>query len=308
MASLLDKLKENSKTMYEKTTEALTTTGKRESEFYFPEIDKNTNKASVRIRFLPSADPEDVPYVFFYNHFIKGDDGRWLIMDVCPTSINEPCPICELNSKLWKTEIKAVQDEVRKRSRKKHYVCNILVLNDPTHPEKNGKVFPYQFGAAIFNKLSDAIKPEFDSPAFNPFDLWEGADFDLRIFRDPNKGNQVSYEKSSFASPSPLYDGDEEKLNEVVEQLVDLKKYLDPETIKNKNRRVTPEKIYSGYEKLLKNLDMSDIPSAVSPSESKNQFPQREKNDSIPWDDVSPSESTGNEDDDIRDFFGKLSS
>lgn len=308
MVSLLERMRESSKSMAERTLNAISSNGKRESEFYFPEINKNTDQASVQIRFLPSADPDDVPYVLYYDHFFRGDDGKWLVMDMCPTTVGQDCPICELNSKLWRTENPTLQTEVRKRSRKKHYVCNILVLNDPEHPEKNGKVFPYRFGAAVFSKLSDAIKPQFDGdPSFNPFDLWSGADFNLRLFRDTNKGKQISYEKCSFAAPSPLYGGDNEKLKAVVEQLIDLKKYTSPDNLV-KNRRVTTEVIYEAYRKQLSNLDMSSIPSSVLPPDTGKQLPPKEVNDSIPWDDVSPSESSGDEDSDIREFFGNLNS
>lgn len=66
------------------------------------------------------------------------------------------------------------------------------------------------------NKIKEAIDPQLpDEPQINPFDLWEGADFKLRILNDPNT-KLPSYDKCVFDSPSALFDGDDDRIEEEV--------------------------------------------------------------------------------------------
>ncbi len=67
----------------------------------------------------------------------------------------------ESNSRLWATAREEGRDIVRKRKRKLHYVANILVISDPSAPQNEGKVFKYDFGKKIFDKISDLMQPQF---------------------------------------------------------------------------------------------------------------------------------------------------
>lgn|SRR5574344_140758 len=220
---LLEKFKSKSNSVAERIKNDTEKKG-FESPFYYPERD-DKKVANVVIRFLPQNDPDKLPYVTTYRHMFKGDDDRWCIIDLCPTTFGEDCPICSRNSMLWKTNVESKQNKARARKRKKEYICNILVVKDSQNPEKEGKVFPFRFGAAVYNKIKSAIKPEFDDdPSINPFDLWEGANFNLRITYDETK-RQTSYESSKFMAQSVLFNGDETKLQHVIENLENLDKY-----------------------------------------------------------------------------------
>jgi hypothetical protein len=60
------------------------------------------------------------------------------------------------------------------------------------------------------------MKPEFeDDPTFDPFDLWEGANFRLRAKKVAGYPN---YDDSSFDTPSPLLGGDDAKLEAIWKQ------------------------------------------------------------------------------------------
>ena len=77
---------------------------------------------------------------------------------------------------------------------------NVLVMADPGNPANEGKVMLYKFGKKIFEKIMDAMQPEFaDETPVNPFDFWEGADFKLKI---RNVEGYRNYDKSEFASAS----------------------------------------------------------------------------------------------------------
>jgi hypothetical protein len=183
--------------------------GKSDKENYWkPEVDKAGNGMAT-IRFLPAApiDGEDgLPWVKIFGHGFQGPSG-WLI-DNCLTTKNQNCPVCEHNSKLWNSGIEANKEIVRKQKRKLSYICNVYIVSDPKHPENEGKVKLFKFGAKIFEKITEAMNPQFeDETPINPFDLWKGANFKLKITKVAGYQN---YDKSEFMSPSALLDDDEE--------------------------------------------------------------------------------------------------
>ena len=195
-----------------KAIEALSQTSEGGSEksdnFWRPEVDKVGN-GQATIRFLPASekDGEDgLPWVKIFSHGFQGPGG-WLI-DNCLTTKNQQCPVCEHNSSLWNSGIEANKDVVRKQKRKLNYIANIYIVSDPKHPENEGKVKLYKFGKKIFDKISEAMNPQFeDETPINPFDLWKGANFKLKIRKVEGYQN---YDKSEFDSSSVLSDDDAE--------------------------------------------------------------------------------------------------
>ena len=67
----------------------------------------------------------------------------------------------EYNSRLWNSGIEADKETARAQKRRLHYVTNIMVLSDPSNPSNNGKVFLYDFGKKIFDKIMDKMQPEY---------------------------------------------------------------------------------------------------------------------------------------------------
>ena len=66
----------------------------------------------------------------------------------------------------------------------------------------------YQFGKKIFDKLNDLMNPSFeDETPVNPFDMWEGANFRLKIRQFEGYPN---YDKSEFDPAEPLSSDDAE--------------------------------------------------------------------------------------------------
>ena len=195
-----------------KAVEALsqnTEGGSEKSDNYWkPEVDKAGNGMAT-IRFLPAseADGEDgLPWVKIFSHGFQGPGG-WLI-DNCLTTKNQQCPVCEHNSTLWNSGIEANKDVVRKQKRKLNYVANVYIVSDPKHPENEGKVKLFRFGKKIFDKITEAMNPQFeDESPINPFDMWKGANFKLKIRKVEGYQN---YDKSEFDSPAALLDDDAE--------------------------------------------------------------------------------------------------
>ena len=176
-----------------------------DERFWKPELDKSGNGYAV-IRFLPAPDGEDLPWAKVYSHAFQGPGG-WYIENSL-TTVNKKDPVGEVNRKLWNSGIDSDKDIARKQKRKLSYYANIQVVRDPAHPENEGKVFLYKFGKKIYDKITAAMQPEFeDETPINPFDLWEGANFKLKICKVAGFWN---YDKSEFDSPSALASDDAE--------------------------------------------------------------------------------------------------
>ena len=179
--------------------------GGTDERFWKPSLGKGDIGSAV-IRFLPAPDGEDLPWVKMYNHAFKGPENSWLI-DNCLTTTGQSCPICKLNSQLWNSGNDRDKDTVRDRKRKLSYYANIYVIKDPANPENEGKIFLFKFGKKIFDKILNAMQPEFEDEApINPFDFWAGANFRLKIRKVEGYWN---YDKSEFDAPEPLMDDDD---------------------------------------------------------------------------------------------------
>jgi hypothetical protein len=176
--------------------------------FWKPEVDKAGN-GMAEIRFLPTPpqDGEDgLQWAKYWHHGFQGPGG-WLI-DNCLTTKNKQCPVCEANSLLWNSGIEANKQVARDRKRKLNYISNVYIVSDPKHPENEGKVFLFKYGKKIHEKLVEAWNPTFpDEKPFDPFDLWKGANFKLKIRK---VDGYQSYDKSEFAKPAPLSNDDSE--------------------------------------------------------------------------------------------------
>jgi hypothetical protein len=193
-----------------------------------PTVDKAGNGYAV-LRFLPAPEGNELPWVRYWDHGFKGPTGQWYI-EKSLTSIGQQDPVGELNSRLWNSGNEADKETARSQKRRLHYVANVLVESDPANPQNEGKVFLYTFGKKIFDKIMDVMQPQFqDEDPVNPFDFWEGASFKLKI---RNVEGYRNYDKSEFASPAPLLNGDDSELEQVYDQLFDLNEFTDPEQYK----------------------------------------------------------------------------
>lgn len=192
-----------------------------DDRFWQPEVDKAGN-GQATIRFLPTAPGNEYPWARVFSHGFKNEsNGKWYIEE-CPSTIGQDCPLCQKNSDLWNTGVKENQDIVRQRKRHLQYICNILVVKDPKHPENEGQVKLYKFGKKIFDKVKEAMQPQFeDETPVDPFDFWEGANFKLKICKVEGYRN---YDRSEFESPSAISDNDEE-IESIWKKQYDLKEF-----------------------------------------------------------------------------------
>ena len=262
-----------------------------------PELDKTGNGYAV-VRFLPTPEGEEMPWVSYFDHGFQGPGGWYIEKSL--TTINKQDPVSEYNTQLWNTGIEANKEIARKQKRRLHYVSNVYVVSDPKNPANEGKVFKYRYGKKIFEALKEAISPAFeDEKAINPFDLRdEGANFKIKIRKVDGYWN---YDKSEFDSTAPLFD-DENKLNDIYTQLHSLSGIIAPsefktyEELKEKLQRVLGT---TGTGSTAESVaqDMEEVPWSNVNTESVAQEPV-----------ISSAETTSPqvEEDDAMDYFKNL--
>lgn len=194
-----------------------------------PTVDEQGNGYAI-LRFLPAGEGAELPWVRWWDHGFKGPTGQWYI-EKSLTTIGQKDPVSELNNRLWNSGIESDKDRARDQKRKLHYAANVVVVSDPANPQNEGKVFLYEFGKKIFDKIMDKMQPEFPGETpINPFDFWNGADFVLKI---RNVAGYRNYDKSEFKAPAPLFNGEDTRLEATYNSMYDLNEYTDPSTFKS---------------------------------------------------------------------------
>ena len=201
----LKKKSSNNLQFLQKELEKTVSSKNVDERFWKPEVDASGNGYAV-IRFLPAPDGETVPWAKVYSHAFQGPGG-WYIEN-SRTTLGEKDPVGEINRQHWNDGTEEGKEIARKQKRKLSYYSNIQVVKDPKHPENEGKVFLYKYGKKIHDKILAAMQPEFqDETPINVFDLWEGANFKLKIKKVAGFWN---YDSSEFDSVSALSSDDTE--------------------------------------------------------------------------------------------------
>lgn len=267
----------------------------KDDRFWRPEIDKTGNGFAI-IRFLPEVENEDCPWAKVYSHAFRGPGG-WYIEN-CLTTISQKDPVSELNTQLWNSGVESDKNLARDRKRKLNYTSNIYVVSDPSNPQNEGKVFLYKYGAKIFEKLQEVMKPEFkDEEAINPFDFWKGANFRLKIRK---VAGYTNYDKSEFDSSSPLCKGDDAELEKVWKSQYPLTEFTNSSNFKT--HQELKDRLYEvlgGDIRAASNVGYDKTAEDISESDIKEKKPQDFKSKKLP-------EQNVDEETDALDYFSKL--
>ena len=286
--------------------------GGADERLWKPEMDKTGNGYAV-IRFLPAPDGEELPWAKLYSHAFQGPGG-WYIENSL-TTIGQKDPLGEYNRELWNSGRDEDKDTVRKQKRKLSYYANIYVVQDKANPQNEGKVFLYKFGKKIFDKIMEAMQPEFeDETPINPFDFWTGANFKLKLKKVAGYWN---YDSSEFDRPSPLLD-DDDALEQIWKQQYSLEaetaadKFKSYEQLENRLNMVLGKKSpaqrvqeteteYDGYRQEDTSVEDELRRSAAK---AQNTFNSPDINPPAP----APIASESQEEDDALAYFQKLAS
>lgn len=293
-------LKKSRSSSMQKLNDQLSKMGKSYSndddKFWKPEVDKAGNGYAV-LRFLPPPQGEDMPYIRRWDHGFQGPGG-WYIENSL-TTLGLPDPVSEHNSELWNSGIESNKEIARKQKRRENYYSNVYIVRDPAHPENEGKVFLFKYGKKIFEKLKDLMSPQYEGEqAVNPFDLWEGANFQLKIRKYEGYQN---YDKSDFSAPGPLLN-DDDALEAIWKQEHSLKELVDPKNFK------TYDELKAKLHKVLGLDGSSHAPTgnAAEDDDKEMDFTPKFKERSAPKLQEAPSPSIDEDDDDTLSFFKNL--
>lgn len=311
MTTSFDALKKNRSKSLEKLNSQLEKLSAKsyadphEGKFWKPTRDKAGNGFAI-IRFLPPSAGEEMPFIRMWDHGFQGPTGLWYIENSL-TTINKEDPVAEINSKLWNAnndDDSPERKQARKQKRRLKYISNIYVIKDSGNPDNDGKVFLYAYGKKIFDKLNDLMNPQYeDETAVNPFDLWEGANFRLKIRQFEGYPN---YDKSEFDKPAPLFEDDDEleavwKKQHSLNELLDPKHFKTYDELKAKLYRVlalTADSVdgsRTAMDDIDEDLDMSNLGKSAAAPEIKASAPK-----------ASASSSYDDEDDDDLALFKEL--
>lgn len=263
-----------------------------------------TGNGYAEIRFLPAPDGEDLPWARIWNHGFRGPGG-WYIENSL-TTIGLKDPVSEMNSQLWASGSDDDKKIARDRKRKLSYISNILVFSDPKNPQNEGKVFLFRYGKKIFEKIQEAMNPQFqDEKPMNPFDFWNGATFKLKIRQVEGYTN---YDRSEFAAPSAVLGGDDAALEKLWKKEFSLKEFTDPKSFK------TYEELKTRLRDVLgDNIRASTSENAYKGGAEKAAFDDEDttpvvKKSTPPQSKKPVKESTDDDTEDALSYFEKLAS
>jgi len=290
-------LKRDSASAFQKLTKELEKVSSGESNakddnLWKPEMDKGGNGYAV-IRFLPAPNEEDLPWAKLFSHAFQGPGG-WYIENSL-TTINKSDPVGDLNRQLWNSGSDRDKETARKQKRKLSYYSNIYVVQDPLHPENEGKVFLYKYGKKIHDKIVEAMQPAFaDETPINPFDFWKGANFKLKIRKLDGYWN---YDKSEFDKVSTLGDFDDAELEAIYKSEHSLTAFTDAKNFKT-------------YEELEKRMNtVLSAKKKVSPIPDEDLEDESEGRGPIPSVSATvepPTPRANEEEEDVMSYFSRL--
>lgn len=270
----------------------------KDDRFWYPNVDKAGNGYAV-IRFLPPPPDEDMPFIRMFSHGFKGPTGSWYIENSL-TTLGKQDPVGELNSQLWNSGIESDKEVARAQKRRLNFISNVYVITDQQNPENEGKVFLFKYGKKIFDKLNDAMNPQFpgDVP-MNPFDFWTGANFKIKI---RNVEGYRNYDKSEFGEAGPLSKDDEE-MEKVWKKEYSLQEFLAPSNFKSYDEL---------KEKLHRVLGLDGSTNGRTPAAARAVA---KTDEDAPWNEApkfkatpapAVAQATDDEDDESLEFFKKL--
>jgi hypothetical protein len=101
------------------------------------------------------------------------------------------------------------------------------------------------------------MNPEFaDETPVNPFDMWEGANFKLKI---RNVEGYRNYDKSEFADKSAVLEGDDAKLEDLWKKEFSLKEFTEKKQFKPYDQLKSRLDKVLGFEGAVSSIKAEDV-------------------------------------------------
>lgn len=197
--------------------------------------DDDTGTAVIRLL----VDKNRLPFVKVFHHQFSVYDPskqkkRWFIED-SPQTIGLPCPVSEKWQDLYNEGTQEAKEKAKLFSRKIKYITNIKVINDPSNPANNGKVFLWEFGTKLLDKFIATMNPNEDDKklGIKPIELYDpmaGANIMIKIKKTAGFFN---YDDSLILPPSAEWSSMESAVAEIDDKTYALADFLDPKSFKS---------------------------------------------------------------------------
>lgn len=273
-------------------------------------VNEKTKTGYAKIRFLPAPIGEEDPFVEVFGYFERPRNTQSFYIHNSHKTFDPEAedPAYEYNGTIFEKYKDPEERKGKTLRRQKKYFANILVIDDPVKPENNGKVFLYEFGPQIMEKIKEAGSfneeaGETEDDIVNVFDPIDGAVFHLKMTpKKIGKDKIYVYETSTFLEPSQLAETEEE-MAKIWEMCTPLFEFVDPN---NEKMFASIEKQRADFAKWL------GTTKSAGKAEEEPELDEDEENDDEDLadtiggdeDDTDPPFDTDEDDDD--DFFEQL--
>jgi hypothetical protein len=137
------------------------------------------NVYKAKIRFLLNLSNKNESIIATHYHWLTDANGENPIYVIDPSSVGEPSPIGDLFWKFKKSSNAAEQVMADKLSRKTKYYSLVQIVEDEQHPELEGKIKVFAFGAKIKSKIEEEESDKDDGG--NPFNILSARNFKLEV-------------------------------------------------------------------------------------------------------------------------------
>lgn len=249
----------------EKNLGGITKEKKNYSDDRFWKLSRDENESGgAIIRLIP--DPEGRPFIQRYSHTFQSFDNvnkkKRFYINISPETVEQPCPVSELWSKLYNLGTEEGQKEAKKFSRKIKYMTNIKVIKDPLNPQNEGKIFLWEFGTKLKDKFLAALKPSDAEIAMgeSPKQLYkpmQGNNIKLKIKKAAGFFN---YDDTEIMGESSIYDTIEEAKEDIMGNAYRLSEFTKPDAVET----------YAELQKKMKYVLEAYTPEFVDPVQFKS--------------------------------------
>ena len=170
-----------------------------------------------------------MPWVRYWDHGFKGPTGKWYI-EKSLTSLGQQDPTRRATTASCGTQATKKTASNCSQAEASTTLCRQTssLSQIPLLLRTKAKSSCTSLVRRSSTRSKTSCQPQFpgETPV-DPFDLWGGADFQLKI---RNVEGYRNYDRSEFKAPSGLFDGDEVQLQATLNQLHDINTYVDPAT------------------------------------------------------------------------------
>ena len=205
--------------MFESIKQALTTETK--SNNGLGDIIQLKPGNTYTVRLLPNIkDPKKTFFHYFSHGWNSLTTGKY-VSAVSPTTFGERDPIAEERYRVLRTGTEDEKERMKVIRRSEQWLVNILVVDDPTNQENNGKNKIFRYGKQLNTIINSAISGE-DSEEYGPriFDLGkDGINFKIKVEK---QGDFPVYTSSRFTTVGRDLGLSAEKQKEIYESVFDL--------------------------------------------------------------------------------------